>query len=191
MRTTAPISGGKRAFRMNVPSTSKKNETLRCSCCSCASFAASRRCVQRYLRTSFSTCSAVPCRATCTSTDSFAAVATRVIARTFEYEISPFANASAISGSCSSARATRTFSRAATGADAALPVQPLRGVGEAVTFVPFRAIELRDQREEARRRGVQISPELRDLRFELLEPALLAVDFLEPEGAAQAMGDLR
>ena len=54
-------------------------------------------------------------------------------------------------------------------ADAALPVQPLRRVGEAVALVPFRAIELRDQREEARRRGVQISPELRDLRFELLE----------------------
>ena len=44
----------------------------------------------------------------------FAAVATRVIARTLDYENSPLANAALISGSDSSARATRTFSRAAT-----------------------------------------------------------------------------
>ena len=79
----------------------------------CAFFSASRRCVQRYFRTSFSTCEAVPWRAMLASTASFAGVATRVIARTFEYENSPLAKPARTSGRCSSARATRTFSRAA------------------------------------------------------------------------------
>ena len=44
---------------------------------------------------------------------SFIGVATRVNARTFEYDKVPFANAAEISGSALSACATRTFSRAA------------------------------------------------------------------------------
>jgi len=77
LQTTAPISGGKRALKTKLPSMSKKYETLRNSCWRCASAAASRRCVQWYFRTSFSTCAAVPLSAICTSTDSFAGVAKR------------------------------------------------------------------------------------------------------------------
>src|SRR5215207_9345547 len=66
------------------------------------------------------------------------------------------------------ARDAHFFARRA-GADAALPVQPLRRVGKAVACVRFLTIELGDEREEAVRRGVQVAPELGDLGFELLE----------------------
>jgi hypothetical protein len=105
----------------------------------------------------------------CTSTDSFAAVATRVIARTFEYESSPFANASAISGRFSRERATRTFSRAASGP---MPHCQLSHCAVlAMTFERLLAIELSDERQKASRRGVDVAPELGDLLFERLERA--------------------
>jgi hypothetical protein len=191
LETTLPISGGKRAFNMNVPSMSKKDETWRCSCCNCASSAASRRCVQRYLRTSFSTCAAVPLRATCTSTDSFALVATRVIARTFEYEIAPFANASAISGSCSSARATRTFSRAATA-----PIPHCQFSHCAVFASPCRsyAFARSNSATSARKRAVAA---FRNPHSSVIfassssNPRSLRRTSSSQAGAAQAMGDLR
>ena len=115
----------------------------------------------------------MPCRAIVTSAASFAGVATRVIARTFEYEISPFANVALTSGSFSSARATRTFSRAAKPSDAALPVEPLRGVHETVPLVRLAAVVFADETQEAIRRRVQVAPELGDLGFELDERLLL------------------
>ena len=104
-----------------------------------------------------------------TSTDSFAGVATRVIARTLEYENSPLANAALISGSDSSARATRTFSRAAT-----LPMPHCQLSHCAVLTRPCRAYaSLRSNSatssEEAIGRGVQVAPELGDLGFEAVE----------------------
>src|SRR6185369_1218220 len=67
-------------------------------------------------------------------------------------------------------------------ADAALPVQPLRRVHETVPLVALRAIELGDEREEAKRGRVQVAPELGDPRFELLEDVLLAGVGREVEG---------
>jgi hypothetical protein len=86
-----------------------------------------------------------------------------------EYENSPLANAALISGSDSSARATRTFSRAATLPMPALPVEPLRRAHEAVPLVRFLAIELGDQLQEAIGRRVEVPPELGDLGFESVE----------------------
>src|SRR2546425_336652 len=58
------------------------------------------------------TCSAVPARPTARSRSSVSAVATRVSARTLEYDSSPRASACASLGSVPGARATRTRSRA-------------------------------------------------------------------------------
>ena len=66
-------------------------------------------------RTMRATCSAVPARPTLSSRSSVSGVATRVSARTFEYDSSPRASAPASNGSMPSARATRTRSRAAPG----------------------------------------------------------------------------
>ena len=60
-----------------------------------------------------STCAAVPARATFSSRSSVSGAATRVTARTLEYDSSPRAKAPARSGNVPRARATRTFSRAA------------------------------------------------------------------------------
>ena len=54
----------------------------------------------------------VPCPAKVRSSASLSAVAMRVSARTFEYEISPFARAAEMSGREGRQRATRSFSRA-------------------------------------------------------------------------------
>ena len=114
---------------------------------------------------------AVPWRAMLTSTDSFAGVAARVMARTFEYESSPFSNASAISGRFSSARHAHLLARGA-GLNPALPVQPLRRVREPVAYETLLAIELGDQHQKSIRRGVQIAPELGDFVFQFFELAL-------------------
>ena len=55
------------------------------------------------------------------------------------------------------------------GPDTASPIEPLRRVRKAVPSVCLAAIELGDHREEAIRGGVQVSPELGDLRFECVE----------------------
>ena len=59
-----------------------------------------------------------------------------------------------------------------------------------MAFERFLAIELGDEREEAIRRGVQMAPQLRDLRFELVERVLPA-QLSGVKWAAQAMADLR
>jgi hypothetical protein len=62
-----------------------------------------------------STCTALPLRPTLSRRASVSGVATRVRARTFEYESCPRANASVNLGSVARACATRTCSRAAPG----------------------------------------------------------------------------
>ena len=57
-------------------------------------------------------------------------------------------------------------------ADAALPVEPLRGAGETVPLVRLGAIELRNESEETRRRSGQMAPQLRDLGLEAVECAV-------------------
>ena len=54
-------------------------------------------------------------------------------------------------------------------ADAALPVEPLRGAHETVPRIRFAAVEFRDQQQEAIGRGVEVAPELGDLGFEAVE----------------------
>ena len=76
------------------------------------------------------------------------------------------------------------------GTDAALPVEPLRRVGEPVALERLLAIELGDEREEAIRRGVQMAPELRDLRFELVERAPVWRGCSGSEIRVAAMADL-
>ena len=66
----------------------------------------------RSLRQIVSSCAAVVRSASSTSAASVAGVATRVSARTFEYDSRPAASAASTSGSVPSARATRTCSRA-------------------------------------------------------------------------------
>ena len=58
-------------------------------------------------------------------------------------------------------------------ADAALPVEPLRGVHEAVPLIGFAAVVLADETQEAVGRRVQVAPELGDLGFEVHERLLL------------------
>ena len=69
--------------------------------------------MRRQPRTMRSTCSAVPARPIASRRSSVSGVATRVSARTLAYDSSPCASAWASRGSVASARATRTFSRAA------------------------------------------------------------------------------
>ena len=54
-------------------------------------------------------------------------------------------------------------------ADAALPIEPVRGARQHVPSVALVAIELGDEREEAISCRVQVTPELGDLGFEALE----------------------
>ena len=67
----------------------------------------------RICRQRSSTCGAVASSAYASSKSSSCRCATRVSARTFEYDSRPSANAAAIAGSARSACAVRTFSRAA------------------------------------------------------------------------------
>ena len=71
--------------------------------------------MRRHARAIRSTCAAVPARATPSRVCSFLGVATRVTARTFEYETLPRRMASLSFGNSPRARATRTCSRAAPG----------------------------------------------------------------------------
>lgn len=68
-----------------------------------------------------------------------AAVATRVIARTFEYEISPFRIEAEIRGSPASALATRTFSRAAPRSSPVRQLSQCAHERQAPSFQPLRS----------------------------------------------------
>ena len=73
-------------------------------------------------------------------------VATRVTARTFEYEIWPFSIALLMSGKLARARATRIFSRPGVEADA--PGQPMCArLGALLAPTPF-LVELTEKDEE-------------------------------------------
>jgi len=98
-----------------MPSPSGYTWRARLRCRRGVSCASALRSIRRHPRTISSTCSAVPARPTARSRSSVSGVATRVSARTFEYDSSPRVRASLSCGSDPSARATRTCSRAAPG----------------------------------------------------------------------------
>jgi hypothetical protein len=112
-RRSSSISDTRRPRTPTMPSSSGYTYSARLLCWRAASRFSAMRSTSRQPRTIRSTCSAVPARATASSRSSVSGVATRVRARTLEYDSSPRArrrpNAVAFRG----ARATRTFSWAA------------------------------------------------------------------------------
>ena len=112
--TAAASSGGSTASITTIPSFRSRRVTVRRARTSSADSAPSR-CTARSFRQISSSCAAVVWCASSSSAASVAGVATRVIARTFEYDRRPAPSAASIRGSAPSARATRTCSRAVPG----------------------------------------------------------------------------
>ena len=83
-RSTAPTSGVSLPRTTTIPSSSTQVWTARDSCRRRSSTCSAARSTRRQVRTTCSTCAAVPARATSSSACSVAGVATRVTARTFE-----------------------------------------------------------------------------------------------------------
>ena len=96
--------------RTRMPRSPPDGSQSRCTSDSAPSSTARRN--RRHTRSS---CAPVVASAISTSRASFAAVATRVSARTLAYDSRPVDIASSIAANRPSARATRTFSRAAPG----------------------------------------------------------------------------
>jgi hypothetical protein len=82
----AMASVGPRTVSVQVPSSSVVIQTPRRRSCAFARSGSTLRFTVQYPATIRSRCAAVPCMATTTSAASLLALATRVIARTFEYE---------------------------------------------------------------------------------------------------------
>ena len=110
---SAPSSGVSFPFTTYIPSSSGKMERRRRSYRSRSRAASSCRSPRFHARTTRSSWAVVHPRASSRSSLSFSPSATRVRARTFEKLSSPRAIEALVSGSSVSARAARTFSRAA------------------------------------------------------------------------------
>ena len=94
----------------------------------------------------------------CSKVSSVAAVATRVSARTFEYDSRPSPKASAIFGSDAKARAVRTFSRAATRPMPHCQFSHWAQLAQTVAGPAFAAVELRNEGQKMRGGRVDVSP---------------------------------
>ncbi len=100
-RNRAPSTGASRIVTANVPSSFHRHRALDSMCPLADSSSLRSMCLTD--RTIFSTCAAVADSATDTSSSSRSGVATRIRARTFEYDNRPSANAACICGSSSKA----------------------------------------------------------------------------------------
>jgi hypothetical protein len=107
------ISGMRRPWITCMPSSSGKMASVRDSNRSRSACASSCRRPFFHARTMRSSCAVVAPRASSSSSASVSPLATRVNARTCENDSSPRDIAAPVNGSDSSARAARTFSRAA------------------------------------------------------------------------------
>ncbi|HET9947435.1 MAG TPA: hypothetical protein VFQ22_00785 [Longimicrobiales bacterium] len=112
--SSAPTSGSSFPRTTYIPSSSANTDRQRDACRRASCFASSSRPSRRHERTSRSSPAALVLRACSSSSSSLASSATRVIARTCENDSSPRAIAALVAGSPTSARATRTRSRAVT-----------------------------------------------------------------------------
>ena len=104
--TAIAASGGSRRVNSTEPSSCVAHHMPVAAIWSSASW----RVALRNAEASRSICAAVACSAIVTHDTSSCAVATRVIARTFEYDNRPAANAASTTGRAASAWATRTRS---------------------------------------------------------------------------------